>query len=124
MKDQLPRWYNTTCTSHTNNIHKEMLVSDNGKTSLTAELAEQLKEQGIPEEQWDAETLVDLLPQCVVANHTIHVLAMHKFGNYVFCYEDYSGKRIYENGDRVFINAVAKMLVFLMEQSIVKACEE
>ncbi len=99
-------------------------MSNKGKSSLTAELAKQLKEQGITESQWDAETLVDLLPQCVVANHTIHVLAMHKFGDYVFCYEDYSGKRIYENGDRVFINAVAKMLVFLMEQSIVKACEE
>ncbi len=88
-------------------------MSDNGKSSLTAELAEQLNNQRITEEQWDAETLINLLPQCVVANHTIHVLAMHKFGDYVFCYEDYSGKRIYENGDRVLINAVAKMLVFL-----------
>ncbi len=99
-------------------------MSDTGKSSLAAELAEQLTEQGISEDQWDAETLLELLPQCVVADQKIHVLAMHKFGDYVFCYEDYSGKRIYENGDRVFINAVAKMLVFLMEQSIVKACEE
>ncbi len=99
-----------------------MPLSDNNKTTLDSRLAKQLERQGIPADQWDAETLIDLLPQCVVANHTIHVLAMHKFGDYVFCYEDYSGKRIYENGDRVFINAVAKMLLFLKEQSIVKSC--
>ncbi len=97
-------------------------MAENIDHHLDPSIAEQLERAGISDDQWNSDALIELLPQCEVYQSNLHVLAMHKQGDYVFCYEDYAGNRVYEMGDRSFINAVAKMVVQLRELGIIQNC--